>query len=79
MLFRSAEKLRQMASHPVSTPGGSVHISLSVGVALASPGESLDALIARADAAMYRAKKQGRDQVVAIGGGSGPAEAEGPS
>jgi len=65
-----AEKLRQLAHDPVPTPAGDVHLSLSVGVALACPGESLDELIARADAAMYAAKKQGRNQVVAIGCGS---------
>ena len=32
---------------------------------LAHPGESTDALIARADDAMYQAKKLGRNQVVA--------------
>jgi len=62
-----AEKLRQLASDPVPMPTGDVHISLSVGVALACPDETLDALIARADASMYRAKQQGRNQVVAIG------------
>ena len=40
---------------------------------LACSGESLDALIARADTAMYTAKQQGRDQVVAIAGGRLPA------
>jgi diguanylate cyclase (GGDEF)-like protein/PAS domain S-box-containing protein len=65
-----AEKLRQLAHDPVPTPTGDVHISLSVGVALACPGESLDELIARADTAMYAAKQQGRNQVVAIGCGS---------
>lgn len=65
-----AEKARQLASDPVPTPAGDVHISLSVGVALACPDESLEELIARADAAMYAAKQQGRNQVVAIGCGS---------
>ena len=68
-----AEKLRRLASEPVPTPGGEVQISMSVGVALACAGESLDALIARADTAMYTAKQQGRDQVVAIAGGRLPA------
>ena len=61
-----AEKVRRLASEPVPVAQGQVQISVSVGVALASPGESLDALIARADEAMYAAKRQGRDQVVAI-------------
>jgi PleD family two-component response regulator len=37
---------------------------------LACSGESLDALIARADTARDTAKQQGRDQVVAIVGGT---------
>lgn len=69
-----AEKLRHLAHEPVPIPQGEVTITLSVGVALACPGESLDALIARADAAMYAAKEQGRDQVVAIACGSGDQE-----
>ncbi len=64
-----AERVRHLASEPVRTPAGEVGISLCVGVALACPGESLDTLIARADAAMYTAKQQGRDQVVAIDAG----------
>jgi diguanylate cyclase (GGDEF)-like protein len=64
-----AEKLRQRAREPVPFPGGEVRITVSVGVALAQPGESLDDLIARADGAMFSAKQKGRDQVMAIGGG----------
>lgn len=62
-----AEKLRRLAGEPVPIPEGQVQISICVGVALACAGESLDELIARADTAMYTAKQQGRDQVVAIG------------
>lgn len=61
-----AEKLRRRAHEPVPIAQGEVQLTVSVGVALACPGESLDALIARADAAMYAAKEQGRDQVVSI-------------
>ncbi|MCT0224767.1 diguanylate cyclase domain-containing protein [Synechococcus sp. CS-1328] len=63
-----AEKLRHLAHKPVSTADWETQISMSIGVALAQPGESHDDLIARADAAMYAAKQQGRDQVVAIAG-----------
>jgi PleD family two-component response regulator len=37
---------------------------LSIGVTLAHPDETTDALVARADAAMYRAKQSGRNRVV---------------
>ena len=61
-----AETLRQQLSEPVRLPGGEVRISASLGVALAQPEETLDDLMHRADAAMYAAKQQGRNRVVAI-------------
>ncbi|MFM7634865.1 MAG: diguanylate cyclase [Cyanobacteriota bacterium] len=62
-----AEKVRSLARQPVPIPQGEVRISVSVGAALACPGDSLDELISRADSLMYQAKQQGRDQVVSIG------------
>lgn len=44
--------------------GGEIHVTASIGVAAKRPDETRDALIARADAAMYRAKHAGRDRVV---------------
>jgi diguanylate cyclase (GGDEF)-like protein len=44
---------------------GPIAITLSIGVTIANPNESTDALLARADDAMYQAKKLGRNQVVA--------------
>lgn len=40
-------------------------VTLSAGIALHHDGENLHALMARADAGLYAAKKSGRDQVVA--------------
>ena len=41
-------------------------VSLSVGVAVARvPDQPIDELLAEADAALYRAKRAGRDRVVA--------------
>jgi diguanylate cyclase len=40
-------------------------VTLSVGVAVASDGETLEQLIERADAAMYEAKRNGRNRVCA--------------
>ncbi len=65
-----AEKIRIAVGDPVPTVAGELQASLSIGVTLALPGESSDALIARADAAMYQAKQVGRNRVVpiAVGG-----------
>ena len=59
-----ADKVRAACSQPVATPTGTVATTLSVGVVLREAGESSDALIARADRAMYTAKDAGRNQTV---------------
>lgn len=58
-----AERLRKMT--PAATPPelGKHRLTASFGVAEAVPGESAEALIRRADQALYRAKKLGRDRV----------------
>ena len=62
-----AEKIRTAAAQPIDYPGGvTLATTMSIGVTLARPGETTDALIERADTAMYRAKQSGRDQVVTI-------------
>ncbi len=51
----------RLASSPLALPeGGSLSLGTSVGVAQMQPGEPLDALVKRADAALYRAKQAGR-------------------
>ena len=61
-----AELLRRSVAEPIPTSAGALRLTLSIGVTLSSPSESTDALVARADAAMYRAKQAGRDQVIPI-------------
>lgn len=39
-------------------------VSASFGIALAQPGQSWSATLARADAALYRAKREGRNRVL---------------
>ncbi|MBK9740027.1 MAG: PAS domain S-box protein [Actinobacteria bacterium] len=63
---RLTENLRQIVILPVQLVDGMVSTTMSIGVTIAGEGESLDDVVARADAAMYRAKSSGRDQVFAI-------------
>lgn len=61
-----AERLRhgiEWASLTLGESGETVRVTLSIGLAEARHGESLDALLGRADAALYRAKQGGRNRV----------------
>ncbi|MDX6719412.1 MAG: hypothetical protein QOJ63_1666, partial [Solirubrobacteraceae bacterium] len=52
-----------------ATPKGQ---TCSAGLAVFSGSESADELVARADAALYEAKAQGRDRTIVAGAGNGP-------
>jgi diguanylate cyclase (GGDEF)-like protein len=52
-------------------PIGPVAASLGIAAYL-SNGSSSEEVLAAADAALYRAKREGRDRVVAAAGGAGP-------
>ena len=57
---------RRLAGTTVEHSEGPIAITASIGVAVARPGElDADGLLARADAAMYRAKRAGRNAVCA--------------
>ncbi|MXP63941.1 PleD family two-component system response regulator [Roseomonas sp. M0104] len=64
-----AERLRAtVAERPVPTgQGGQLHVTTSIGVALARSGEGLSTLLRAADAALYRAKANGRNRVEIAG------------
>jgi diguanylate cyclase (GGDEF)-like protein len=68
--FRIAERVRaHIAQLPITTQGGEqVTVTVSIGVAALDAGSSrqLTDLLAAADAALYRAKASGRDQVQMI-------------
>jgi diguanylate cyclase (GGDEF)-like protein/PAS domain S-box-containing protein len=61
-----AEKIRVQCHRPIPLLHSSLTVTLSIGVTLADPTETVDSLIARADLAMYEAKGAGRDRVVAL-------------
>jgi diguanylate cyclase (GGDEF)-like protein len=59
--FAVAERIRQVvAATPVVTDDGVVNVTLSIGVASGEAGEALLPLLARADLALYDAKRAGR-------------------
>jgi diguanylate cyclase (GGDEF)-like protein len=70
-----AERLRwAVAEMPISTPEGSIEITMSLGVT-AGGGDSLaaESLVRAADAALYQAKKLGRNRVEPGSAGDGGA------
>jgi diguanylate cyclase (GGDEF)-like protein/PAS domain S-box-containing protein len=59
-----AENLRASLNQPISTDQETLTISASIGVTIVDTAETLTAAIERADAAMYEAKRRGRNQTV---------------
>lgn len=60
-----AEAMRAaLAAAPVLFEGTSIPVTVSIGVATAFAADGIDALLAEADAALYRAKGAGRNRVV---------------
>jgi diguanylate cyclase (GGDEF)-like protein/PAS domain S-box-containing protein len=65
-----ADRIRAAFTDPVTVDGHELTIRASVGLAMAGPGESADALLRSADAAMYTAKRRSR---ATAGLGSAPS------
>jgi diguanylate cyclase (GGDEF)-like protein/PAS domain S-box-containing protein len=61
-----AEKIRCRACEPIQALGHTINATVSIGATLAVLGESVTAMTARADEAMYEAKRKGRNTVTAI-------------
>ncbi|MGI9189783.1 MAG: GGDEF domain-containing response regulator [Longimicrobiaceae bacterium] len=65
-----AERIRAcLSDKPIPLPEEGIRVTASLGVAVWHPGEPCDAdlLLRIADAALYRAKREGRDRVVVAG------------
>jgi diguanylate cyclase (GGDEF)-like protein len=61
-----AERLRAaIAGAPVAAGAARLAVTASLGCAALAPGEAPEALLARADARLYDAKREGRDRVKA--------------
>jgi two-component system, cell cycle response regulator len=67
--LKVAERIRaRIEALALTTPSGErLPITASIGVAVRRPGEALEALVERADKAMYEAKASGRNRVVGAG------------
>ena len=74
-----AEKLRKSAEQPIPVNSTEISTTVSIGVTLARPDESTDALVARADEALYQAKRTGRNQVVPVSAPEAPADSHAES
>jgi two-component system, cell cycle response regulator len=63
-----AEDLRtRLAARPFNTGKDCITLTWSIGVGEGCPGDSVDQILARADAALYDAKLGGRNRVVSAG------------
>lgn len=71
---KAGERTRkQVKSKPVKIDMGELPVTVSIGIALYSPeANSVDDLLAQADALLYEAKQSGRDKVLVAGAGKGP-------
>ena len=63
-LAQIAEKIRCRAAELIRVSGTMICATLSIGATLALPGDSVDTITGRADAAMYQAKLGDRNTVV---------------
>lgn len=55
-----ADRITTALREPLSAAGNGIYLTASVGIAIAEPGSTGEALLAAADTAMYRAKSAGR-------------------
>jgi diguanylate cyclase (GGDEF)-like protein/PAS domain S-box-containing protein len=61
---RAAERMRAaIEAEPIAAFGRAIRLTVSIGVARVADGESIEAWLNRADAALYQAKNAGRNRV----------------
>jgi diguanylate cyclase (GGDEF)-like protein len=59
-----AERVRQhVSAEPINLQGLTVEVTISLGVSLTKPGDDMEAVLSRADHALYKAKDYGRNRV----------------
>jgi diguanylate cyclase (GGDEF)-like protein len=63
---RIAAKIHEAVRTPLNTGSGDLSITLSIGIAIADPGDDADEVLRHADLAMYRAKNSGRDRTASF-------------
>ena len=65
-LARAEQIRRAVETRPIETSEASVHVTVSLGAVVSTDWDELngEGLIREADAALYRAKKEGRNRVV---------------
>jgi diguanylate cyclase (GGDEF)-like protein/PAS domain S-box-containing protein len=56
----AADSIQRRVARPVHFASTPIDVALSIGLTFAEPGEDVDAVLRRADAALYRAKQAGR-------------------
>ena len=61
-----AEKIRRCVAEPITHFGRTIQVTMSIGATLAEPDESVSVMTARADAAMYKSKRAGRNTITTI-------------
>jgi diguanylate cyclase (GGDEF)-like protein len=59
----AADRIREAVVQPLDVQGVRVQPAVSIGVTRATAEDDVDSVLARADAAMYEAKRRGRNQV----------------
>ena len=58
------ERIRhEIAATPIHTRSGNIQVTISIGLAMLAHGDDRDAVVERADKAMYEAKKLGRNRL----------------